>query len=271
MEIRELWSEQDEAQLDAFSRAVAIEDLVGALHAVAGASPEQVHRSSETLAAAARVARTQVNQGPPPGDGIAAGISSLGLGGGASDLNEPRGASIHEVLAHRHGHPLALVAIALDIARRAHIDADAVLIPGAFLLRVGGESGVLVDPRGAAVLSQEQCEAIVELASGGEQVYDPDRVHSVGLVDLAAAMLQHLAALRGVRDDLRELYRVLGFACVLRPDDPQLTLQRAALADRLGAFGLAHGLYREVERRFFGTAAADQARSMMGGEVRLLN
>lgn len=104
----------------------------------------------------------------------------LGLRGDERDYHDPRNSYLNEVLERRMGLPISLAAVWMAVGRRAGVHVEGIGFPGHFLVRVGRERPVLVDPfREGALLDGAGIE---RLAS-----------HHLGSVDRLRA--EHLAPL----------------------------------------------------------------------------
>jgi regulator of sirC expression with transglutaminase-like and TPR domain len=250
MEIRELWSAHDEAQLDAFGQAIVLDDITGALLALAGASPEQAQKARESLEALARRLSGRVETTTATGLAHAlAEVLSHELQLVPTDGVSPENAALHDVLARRTGQPAVIAAIWLEVARRAGIEAEAVGMPGHLFVRVGGASqGVVVDPADGRPVGEPD-------ASRGTAAPDEkgQALRKVPIAELLARTLKHQVTAWALKNDLLEVYRSVSFACALHPEVPLVNLQRAALAEQLGAQDLADSIYREIVERFPGT------------------
>lgn len=70
----------------------------------------------------------------------------LKLRGDEADYHDPRNGYLNEVLARRLGLPISLAVVWIAVGRRAGVTVEGIGFPGHFLVRVGTEKPVLVDP-----------------------------------------------------------------------------------------------------------------------------
>src|SRR5436309_11218987 len=91
-----------------------------------------------------------------------------GFHGNESDYYDPRNSYLNEVLIHRSGLPISLSILAMGVAARAGLEVCGVGLPGHFVAKAvwGGEE-IIFDPfHGGRVLSERDCEALVEEVAG---------------------------------------------------------------------------------------------------------
>jgi regulator of sirC expression with transglutaminase-like and TPR domain len=148
----------------------------------------------------------------------------LGFRGNQSDYYDARNSYLNDVLDRRLGIPITLSAVAVAVGRRAGLGVEGVGLPGHFIAKAVGEGPeeILFDPfHGGRVLQPEQCEALVERATG-----EPFRLTAEALRPTPAGPVvrRMLANLKGVylRDgDFVRAVRVMGRLRQLDPDDAQ--------------------------------------------------
>ena len=255
MVIDELWSQRDAERLSAFERAVALDDLPGGLFAIEGVSKERAAEGVALLEEWAAQVRARLGQQASPREEAIALGELLGgvLGFRLDEGKRPDGARLHGVLARRKGRPTILTAIWLEVGKRAGLAVQAKAFGGRLLVEVGEASPVLVDPAAGGRLL-EPSDAI----GGGRGV-----PHSVGIEDLLAGTLDFLANVFMHRGEPVSVFRAISLRCALLSQAPLACLQRAMLAEQLGAIGVAEELYRQVALRFPGTEASLAAASKL--------
>jgi regulator of sirC expression with transglutaminase-like and TPR domain len=182
------------------------------------------------------------------------------LGLTADDSRQIAGAMLGRALATRRARPVLLAAIWIEVARRAGALADGIGLPGRLLVRIGGPNGALVDPgAGGRIVDEAECQRIVHRASEGRQSYRAQDFPPASVVGLLNRVLQFLLAAHAASKDALAVYRDLSFFCALRPELPAAQLQRAALAEQLGAQRFADEIYRGLARQFPGSAESQAA------------
>jgi len=262
--VKELWSPDDDLSLAAFVAAVRAEDLVAALHAVAGAT-DAVRAADESAleAFAARVAgriaegSTAFFQARALADILGA---EEGFSGDEDDYYHPDNCLLHPALERRRGMPILLSAIWIEVGKRAGLQVEGVGLPGHFIVRVGTGPGVLVDPfGGGSRLTVDECRRKVQSMSGGKLRWRAEFLRPTGVAVIAERVLHNLAGCYGRAHDEAGRFRVLTFLSALRPDEPENFLQRAEVAEELGVRDLAQRVYAEIVERFPETQQAQTA------------
>jgi regulator of sirC expression with transglutaminase-like and TPR domain len=262
--VKELWTPDDDRSLAAFVVAVRVEDLVGALQAVAG-TPDAVRAADEAAleAFAARVAgqiaegSTAFLQARALADVLG---SEEGFSGDEDDYYHPDNCLLHPVLERRRGMPILLSTVWIEVGKRAGLQVEGVGLPGHFIVRVGTGPGVLVDPfGGGSRLTVDECRRKVQSMSGGKLRWRSEFLRPTGVAVIVERVLHNLAGCYGRARDEAGRFRVLTFLSALRPDEPENFLQRAEVAEELGVRDLAQQVYAEIVERFPETQQAQTA------------
>ncbi len=88
--------------------------------------------------------------------------------GDESDYHDPRNGYLNEVLERRVGLPISLAVLWIAVGRRVGVPVEGVGFPGHFLVRVGRERSVLVDPfREGRLVTQQELERLAIHHLGG--------------------------------------------------------------------------------------------------------
>lgn len=262
--MKELWCPADDRSLEAFVGAVRTENLVGALHAVAGTADAARAADEAALEAfAARVAG-RIAEGSSAFFQARALADVLGgeegFSGDEDDYYHPDNCLLHPVLERRRGMPILLSTVWIEVGRRAGLQVEGVGMPGHFIVRVGTGPGVLVDPfGGGSRLTVDECRRKVQSMSGGRLRWRSEFLRPTGVAVIAERILHNLAGCYGRAHDEAGRFRVLTFLSALRPDEPENFLQRAEVAEELGVRDLAQQVYAEIVERFPETQQAQTA------------
>jgi regulator of sirC expression with transglutaminase-like and TPR domain len=117
-----------------------------------------------------------------------------GFTGNATDYGDPRNSYLNEVLDRRLGLPITLSVIFLEVGQRLGLPVAGVGLPGHFIVRVGdGLEPLFLDPfHGGRALSHEDCQRLVQQATGQGQVFDPNWLDPTHPRDIVARMLNNL-------------------------------------------------------------------------------
>ena len=131
-------------------------------------------------------------------------FDGAGFRGNGDDYYDPRNSYLNDVIERRIGIPISLSVVVLAVCRRAGIVAEGVGFPGHFLVRVGGPSGVLIDPfNGGKPLDDEGLLAILRRSTGANARLSPSHVQPVGMRAIWIRMLTNLRAIHEQRSDHR--------------------------------------------------------------------
>jgi regulator of sirC expression with transglutaminase-like and TPR domain len=263
--ISDLWDERDRADLDRLQAALRADALVDALFAVEGAPDEVEVPCRQRLRQWSRaVARHRPGPtGPEQAEVLRQVLcEGVGLRGETEAYYAPRTCHLSAVVQHLQGMPILVCAVWIAVAREAGLDAWGVGLPGHFIVRVGAEEAVLVDPfAGGEPLEEPDCRHLIGQTTGGRVAWDPNFLSSVDTRQIVLRVLRNLLNCAERTDDGALLYRTGRFLAELLPEDPQEQLRLAAVTEAVGATPTALDLYVRVARRFPGTAAAAHART----------
>jgi regulator of sirC expression with transglutaminase-like and TPR domain len=175
----------------------------------------------------------------------------LGFRGDVRNYHAPVNSLLHRVLQRRRGMPITLSVVTLEVARRAHLQLEAIGMPAHFLVRDPG-SGLYVDSFGATVLDDAGCEALFREVNGvGLEVpFGPDARPVVGTREILGRILLNLAQTYRVNAEPRNLEWVMRMRMVI-PGVP------AAEALQLARAVAAQGRLREAAADLEARAEAD--------------
>jgi regulator of sirC expression with transglutaminase-like and TPR domain len=156
--------------------------------------------------------------------------------------------------------PILLACVWIEVGRRAGIPVDGIGMPGHFLARVGGPSGVHVDPfAGGQELSREGCRALHDRIAGPKARWNDDFLRASPTDQVLERVLNNLAASTRDEHDSAGTYRVATFLAALRPLSPERTLQKAMTAAAIGVTEEAATGFADVIERFPDSPEAERA------------
>ncbi len=175
-----------------------------------------------------------------------------GFHGSSDSYYSDRNSYMPDVLERRTGLPIALSVLFLALARRVHLKAEGVGLPGHFIVRVvlsSDEEGryLLIDPfNGAAPMALEECKQRVEAAG---LPFDPDEHLKVTPPrEILARMCNNLLALFDHQKKTLDSERVATVLVHLQPRDPVPLLIRAERRLRRGENRLARTDFEKVRQ-----------------------
>jgi regulator of sirC expression with transglutaminase-like and TPR domain len=164
-------------------------------------------------------------------------VDEAGFRGRASDFCDPEASYLHAVLARRHGLPIALAVIWLDVARTLGWDFVGVGLPGRFLVagpECAGERE-LIDPFDRGVTrTRADCSALLARCFGRTISLTPDLLAPVGPRAILTRMLHNLRALFLTQEAWGRAECVLLRLLALSPGEPALLHEIDHLRSRIG-------------------------------------
>lgn len=228
MPIHELWAPRDEDSARRLRDAALLDDLGAALLAIEGASDEQARLTSAALNLLACQAHDQIltlpsvdHPGPHELTHVLRGVLA-GFSGDRDDYHAPHNSHLSRVVSRQRGLPILLSCVWMLVGNDAGCEVQGLGMPGHFLVRVGGEGGVIVDPfSGGRALSPEDCRRLVERVSGGATPWRDSFLRAVTTGELLERVLRNLLNAYTLARDPAQLYRAARLWAALRPEAPE--------------------------------------------------
>ncbi|MCI0371398.1 MAG: tetratricopeptide repeat protein, partial [candidate division NC10 bacterium] len=140
-------------------------------------------------------------------------FDELGFAGNTEDYHDPRNSYLNEVLDRRTGIPISLSTVYMTVARHGGLPILGVGFPGHFLVKFAGEGEeIVLDPfnRGA-ILTEGDCQKLLDRATGGRARFSRELLGAAGTKAILARMLGNL---KGTYAATRQYAKAL--ACVER-------------------------------------------------------
>ncbi|AJC56161.1 MULTISPECIES: transglutaminase-like domain-containing protein [Streptomyces] len=145
---------------------------------------------------------------------------------------------LHEVLRRRHGLPILLSVVWLEVARRAGAPVYGVALPGHFVVGLGDPAGrhVLADPfEGGRPLTDQDAAMIVAGATG--EALTPGMLTPAGPLEIVQRILNNIRAWAQARPEHSAVHLWALDLSLLLPSHPaQLRHERAQLLVQRGEF-----------------------------------
>jgi regulator of sirC expression with transglutaminase-like and TPR domain len=157
-----------------------------------------------------------------------------GFRGNPREYYDPENSYLDRVLERKQGIPIALAVIYVATGERINIPVSPVGFPGHFLVRVGDDDGVYVDPLEGRILARADLESLLSRALGPSSVLTPEHLASVDVTQLAQRMLLNLKRIHDARRDYARSFLVTERLVELAAT-PELRRDRGLLAQKLGA------------------------------------
>jgi len=149
-------------------------------------------------------------------------FNQLRFEGNAADYDDPRNSYLNEVLDRRLGIPISLSAIYLDLARRLHIDAAGIGMPGHFIVGIGlPEERLYIDPfHGGRLLSTADCLQLVAQSTGYQGEFRPEWLEPASTTRMLVRMLFNLRNIYLQKNDWQHAQAVVERMAMLEPEMP---------------------------------------------------
>lgn len=165
--------------------------------------------------------------------------NELGFRGDEQTYYDPRNSYLNEVLERRLGIPISLAAVLIAVGTRAGLTIEGVGFPGHFLVRLGGQGGIYLDPFSQArIVSKEMLETLCHRALGPSAVLTPEHLAPVGTRAMVVRTLSNLKAIYGSQRDYARALLVCDRLVDLT-SLPEQRRDRGLYAVALGAFAAA--------------------------------
>jgi regulator of sirC expression with transglutaminase-like and TPR domain len=161
-----------------------------------------------------------------------------GFRGNAREYYDPENSYLDSVLRRKQGIPIALAVVYIAIAERVHVPIAPIGFPGHFLVRVGEQNGVYVDPFEARILARSDLELLLSRALGPSSVLTAEHMQEVDVLSLAQRMLTNLKRMHESRRDHARAFLATERLVELA-STPELRRDRGLLALKLGAHQVA--------------------------------
>lgn len=163
----------------------------------------------------------------------------LGFHGDEETYYDPRNSYLNEVLDRKVGIPISLAVVLIALGTRAGITVEGVGFPGHFLVRLGGEGGVYLDPFfHARILSRDNLERLARRAAGDAVRLQPEHLAPVSARAMVARMLTNLKAIYESRHE-HSRAMVVCDRLVDLTSSPEIRRDRGMHAIALGATAAA--------------------------------
>lgn len=190
---------------------------------------------AEIARLSARVRETVDHGAGPPWRALADVLGRAeGFRGNEEDYDNPDNSYLNRVLAHRHGLPILLSVIWIEVARGAGIPAVGIGLPGRFVVEVGrGRHARVVDPfTGGRPLSIAEALDLAVQATGDPTLTAGDVLVPATPRELMLRVLANLASAYEKRGDVKRQLRVVSDQIELAPADARLLARRGELRAR---------------------------------------
>ncbi len=148
----------------------------------------------------------------------------LGFAGNLNDYYSPDNSYLNKVLASRHGIPISLAVIYMELASHIGLRVKGISFPGHFLMKLSVKSGdIILDPFNGASLSREDLEERLEpYFAKSRSSNEPSLASYLAEAtprSILARMLRNLKALFTEHSHWRQLLNVQQRLVILLPNE----------------------------------------------------
>ncbi|MFE6689486.1 tetratricopeptide repeat protein [Streptomyces sp. NPDC057743] len=161
-----------------------------------------------------------------------------GFRGSSSDYRRLASSLLHEVVRRRHGLPILLSVVWMEVARRAGAPVYGVALPGHFIVGLGDPAGrhVLADPfEGGRLLTDQDAAMLVAGATG--EALTPGMLAPAGPLEIVQRILNNIRAWAQARPEHSAVHLWALDLLLLLPSHPaRLRHERARLLVQRGEF-----------------------------------
>lgn len=161
-----------------------------------------------------------------------------GFKGDNETYDDPRNASLIDVLERRRGLPVTIALLYLYVARCAGWGAVGLDFPGHFVIRVDGEDEsdiAVLDPfNGGQVLAAKDLERLLANVTGADAKLDPHHAQPVSDRAVLLRVLNNIRTRALGGDDLERSMEIMERMVLVAPNDPTLRFETGVIAAQAG-------------------------------------
>ena len=170
----------------------------------------------------------------------------LGFCGNISDYYDPANSYLHRVIDLKQGIPISLALVHMAIGERLDVPVSGISFPGHFLVRYGGETGVIVDPFSGRELSRADCQNLLKQLAGARATMKEEYFEPATSRDILIRMLDNLKQIFWRQKSWDESKACIDRQLLLIPERTEFTIQLGAVYEMQGDTGLAQHVYTSV-------------------------
>lgn len=170
----------------------------------------------------------------------------LGFCGNIADYYDPANSYLHRVIDLKRGIPISLALIHMAIGERLNVPVSGISFPGHFLVRYGGDNGVIVDPFAGRELSRADCQNLLRQLAGKSASMKAEYFEPANPRDILIRMLDNLKQIFWRQKSWDESKACIDRQLLLLPDRTEFTVQLGAVYEMQGDTALAQHVYTSV-------------------------
>ena len=170
----------------------------------------------------------------------------LGFCGNLSDYYDPNNSYLNRVIDLKRGIPISLALVHIAIGEHLNIPVSGITFPGHFLLRYGGDNGIIVDPFSGRELSRADCQNLLRQIAGARATLKDEYFSIASPRDILIRMLDNLKQIFWRQKDWDESEACIDRQLLLLPDRTEFNVQLGAVYEMQGNTSLAQHTYTRV-------------------------
>jgi regulator of sirC expression with transglutaminase-like and TPR domain len=168
-------------------------------------------------------------------------FDQLGFQGNAQEYDDPRNSYLNEVFDRRLGIPITLSAIYISVAQKAGLKAEAIGLPGHFIVSIhDSEGNFFVDPfNSGKILSVEECAQLVASTTGYQGPFQESWLEPATSQAILTRMLNNLRNVYMKERNWDYALKVIQHISLLQPDMHELLRDMGFIYHQMGKLKLA--------------------------------
>lgn len=165
----------------------------------------------------------------------------LGFHGNSENYYDPRNSFLNEVLDRRTGIPITLSMVYLEVGRRVGLPVHGVGMPGHFLVKYADQGEeIVIDPfSGGGILSDEDCQRILDRIYNGKLCFSRAMLSVVGTRQILTRMLTNLKVIYFNNQEYGKAVSIVERLLILHPQAASEIRDRGLLCCQLKRYSEA--------------------------------
>ena len=162
-------------------------------------------------------------------------FDDLGFKGDSENYYDPRNSYLNDVVSRKHGIPITLSLVYIEVGRRLRMPLEGIGMPGHFLVRHQEIDDLFVDPfNGGILLSTEECKQRLKDSVRGSFHWDPKFLQPVTNREFLARIIRNLKSIYLRKRDHARALTMIEFALALDPNSASDRRDRGIIHYHLG-------------------------------------
>ncbi len=169
-------------------------------------------------------------------------FDELGFTGNAVHYYDPRNSLLSYVLDARHGIPITLALVYIELGRRAGLRVEGVGFPAHFIVRVDagtGEPAVLVDPFNGRLWNEDDCQQQLDTLYGGQVPLSAEHLRAARPREILTRLLRNLKAIYAQARHYRRALAAIERILLVAPNEHDEHRDRGVMLAQLGRYAEA--------------------------------